>query len=154
MRLAVTRSERNQSLTMKVETLPMHFEGPRLKELRPRIMVCGIGGAGGNSVNNMIISGLSGVDFIVANTDAQALASSRAGRVIQIGLQLTEGLGAGSKPEIGKAAPEETRDRIIAAARDIIARKGKRGATTREIADVAGLAASFLPPRRNLRRMP
>ena len=92
--------------------MPMHFEGPRLKELRPRIMVCGIGGAGGNSVNNMIMSGLSGVDFIVANTDAQALASSRAGRVIQIGLQLTEGLGAGSKPEIGKAAAEETLDAI------------------------------------------
>jgi cell division protein FtsZ len=92
--------------------MPMHFEGPRLKELRPRIMVCGIGGAGGNSVNNMIISGLTGVDFIVANTDAQALASSRAGRVIQIGLQLTEGLGAGSKPEIGKAAAEETLDAI------------------------------------------
>src|SRR5271165_2302873 len=92
--------------------MPMHFEGPRLKELRPRIMVCGIGGAGGNSVNNMIISGLTGVGFIVANTDAQALASSRAGRVIQIGLQLTEGLGAGSKPEIGKAAAEETLDAI------------------------------------------
>ena len=75
-------------------------------------MVCGIGGAGGNSVNNMIVSGLSGVDFIVANTDAQALASSRADRVIQIGLQLTEGLGAGSKPEIGKAAAEETLEEI------------------------------------------
>jgi cell division protein FtsZ len=74
--------------------------------------VCGVGGAGGNSVNNMIASGLSGVEFIVANTDAQALASSRAGCVIQIGLKLTEGLGAGSKPEIGKAAAEETLDEI------------------------------------------
>ncbi len=88
--------------------MSIHFEGPQLKELRPRIMVCGVGGAGGNAVNNMIVSGLSGVDFIVANTDAQALASSRADRVIQIGPQVTEGLGAGSKPEIGKAAAEET----------------------------------------------
>ena len=61
--------------------MPIHFESPRLKELKPRIMVCGVGGAGGNSVNNMILSGLSGVDFMVANTDAQALASSQADRV-------------------------------------------------------------------------
>src|ERR1700690_3372028 len=80
---------------------------PQLKELRPRIVVCGVGGAGGNAINNMIVSGLSGVDFVVANTDAQALASSRAQRIIQMGLQLTEGLGAGSKPEVGRAAAEE-----------------------------------------------
>src|SRR5208283_2724752 len=88
--------------------MSINLKAPELKELKPRIMVCGVGGAGGNSVNNMIVSGLTGVDFIVANTDAQALASSRADRVIQIGLQVTEGLGAGSKPEIGKAAAEET----------------------------------------------
>ena len=75
-------------------------------------MVCGVGGAGGNAINNMIVSGLSGIDFVVANTDAQALASSRAQPVIQMGLQVTEGLGAGSKPEIGKAAAEETLEEI------------------------------------------
>jgi cell division protein FtsZ len=76
-------------------------------------VVCGVGGAGGNAVNNMIGSGLSGVDFVVANTDAQALGSSRAERIIQMGLQLTEGLGAGSRPEIGKAAAaEETLEEI------------------------------------------
>jgi cell division protein FtsZ len=92
--------------------MPIHFEAPRLKELKPRILVCGVGGAGGNAVNNMIASGLAGVDFMVANTDAQALASSRAREVIQMGLRLTEGLGAGSKPEIGKAAAEEALEEI------------------------------------------
>ena len=66
--------------------MPVQFEAPQLKELKPRIMVCGVGGAGGNAVNNMIALGLSGVDFMVTNTDAQALASSRAGHVIQMGL--------------------------------------------------------------------
>jgi cell division protein FtsZ len=93
--------------------MPIHLKAPQLKELKPRIVVCGVGGAGGNAVNNMIASGLSGVDFVVANTDAQALASSRAERIIQLGLQVTEGLGAGSKPEIGKAAAEETLEEIL-----------------------------------------
>jgi cell division protein FtsZ len=79
--------------------MPINLKAPKLKELKPHIMVCGVGGAGGNAVNNMIASGLSGVDFIVANTDAQALASSRAKRIIQMGLQVTEGLGAGARPE-------------------------------------------------------
>ena len=92
--------------------MPINLKAPQLKELKPRIVVCGVGGAGGNAINNMIASGLSGVDFVVANTDAQALGSSRAQRVIQIGLQLTEGLGAGSRPEIGKAAAEETLEEI------------------------------------------
>jgi cell division protein FtsZ len=92
--------------------MPIDPKAPRLKELKPHIMVCGVGGAGGNAVNNMIASGLSGVDFIVANTDAQALTSSRAERIIQMGLQVTEGLGAGSKPEVGKAAAEEALDEI------------------------------------------
>ena len=61
--------------------MPIDLKPPQLKELKPRIMVCGVGGAGGNAVNNMIVSGLSGVEFIVANTDAQALTSSRADRV-------------------------------------------------------------------------
>jgi len=92
--------------------MSINLKAPELRELKPRIMVCGVGGAGGNAVNNMIMSGLSGVDFIVANTDAQALTSSRAERIIQMGLQVTEGLGAGSKPEIGKAAAEEALEEI------------------------------------------
>jgi cell division protein FtsZ len=92
--------------------MPINLKPPQLKELKPRIVVCGVGGAGGNAINNMIVSGLSGVDFVVANTDAQALGSSRAQRVIQMGLQLTEGLGAGSRPEIGKAAAEEALEEI------------------------------------------
>ena len=92
--------------------MPINLKAPQLKELKPRIVVCGVGGAGGNAINNMIASGLSGVDFVVANTDAQALGSSRAQRIIQMGLQLTEGLGAGSRPEIGKAAAEETLEEI------------------------------------------
>lgn len=72
--------------------MPINVKAPQLKELKPRIIVCGVGGAGGNAINNMIASGLSGVDFMVANTDVQTLASSRAKRVIQMGLQVTEGL--------------------------------------------------------------
>ena len=92
--------------------MPIHLTASPLKELKPRIVVCGVGGAGGNAINNMIVSGLSGVDFVVANTDAQALASSRAQRIIQMGLQVTEGLGAGSKPEVGRAAAEEALEEI------------------------------------------
>jgi len=92
--------------------MSINLKAPELRELKPRIMVCGVGGAGGNAVNNMIVSGLIGVDFIVANTDAQALASSRAERIIQMGLQVTEGLGAGSQPEVGRAAAEEVLEEI------------------------------------------
>ncbi len=92
--------------------MSINLKAPELRELKPRIIVCGVGGAGGNAVNNMIVSGLTGVDFIVANTDAQALTSSRAERIIQMGLQVTEGLGAGSKPEVGKAAAEEALEEI------------------------------------------
>ena len=92
--------------------MTINFKAPELRELKPRIMVCGVGGAGGNAVNNMIVSGLVGVDFIVANTDAQALTSSKAERIIQMGLQVTEGLGAGSQPEVGRAAAEEAIEEI------------------------------------------
>ncbi len=92
--------------------MSINLKAPELRELKPRIMVCGIGGAGGNAVNNMIVSGLIGVDFVVANTDAQALSSSRADRVIQMGLQVTGGLGAGSQPEVGRAAAEEVLEEI------------------------------------------
>ncbi|MGN6515370.1 MAG: cell division protein FtsZ [Rhizomicrobium sp.] len=86
---------------------------PEVKELRPRITVLGVGGAGGNAVNNMISSKLEGVDFIVANTDAQALAQSKAERRIQIGARITEGLGAGAKPDVGRAGAEESLDEIL-----------------------------------------
>ena len=84
-------------------------------ELKPRITVVGVGGAGCNAVNNMIASELEGVDFVVANTDAQALASSRSERRIQMGISITHGLGAGSRPDIGRAAAEETLDEILEA---------------------------------------
>ncbi len=83
--------------------------------MKPRIMVIGVGGAGGNAVNNMISAGLKGPEFVVANTDAQALEASSADRRIQLGASLTEGLGAGSKPEIGEAAAEEAIEDIRAA---------------------------------------
>ncbi|MGJ0502282.1 MAG: cell division protein FtsZ [Methylocystis sp.] len=92
--------------------MTINLKAPELRELKPRIMVCGVGGGGCNAVNNMISSGLSGVDFLVANTDAQALASSQAERIIQMGLQVTEGLGAGAQPEVGRAAAEEAREEI------------------------------------------
>src|SRR6476619_6415326 len=99
--------------------MTINLKAPELRELKPHIMVAGIGGAGGNAVNNMIVSGLIGVEFIVANTDAQALTSSKAERIIQMGLQVTEGLGAGSQPAIGRAAAEEAieeiRDHLVGA---------------------------------------
>ena len=90
-----------------------------IREMKARIVVFGVGGAGGNAVNNMIASGLQGVEFIVANTDAQALTSSRAERIIQMGTQVTQGLGAGAQPDVGCAAAEEAidviRDHLIGA---------------------------------------
>ena len=86
---------------------------PDITELKPRITVFGVGGGGGNAVNNMITAGLEGVDFVVANTDAQALTMTKADRIIQMGVQVTEGLGAGSQPEVGRAAAEECLDEIV-----------------------------------------
>ncbi|MFM7335677.1 MAG: cell division protein FtsZ [Tabrizicola sp.] len=83
------------------------------EELKPRITVFGVGGAGGNAVNNMIDKALEGVDFVVANTDAQALQQSRAGSRIQMGVKATEGLGAGARPSVGAAAAEETIEEIV-----------------------------------------
>ena len=84
-----------------------------MQELRPRITVVGVGGAGGNAVNNMINADLDGVDFLVANTDGQALAHSLAGRKIQLGTAITQGLGAGSKPDVGRAAAEESIEAVM-----------------------------------------
>jgi cell division protein FtsZ len=83
-----------------------------IREMKARIVVFGVGGAGGNAINSMIAAGLQGVDFIVANTDAQALTMSMARRVIQMGTEVTGGLGAGSQPEVGRAAAEEAIDEI------------------------------------------
>jgi cell division protein FtsZ len=92
--------------------MTINLKVPDIRELKPRITVFGVGGAGGNAVNNMITAGLSGVDFVVANTDAQALTMSKAERIIQMGVQVTEGLGAGSQPDVGRAAAEEVLDEI------------------------------------------
>ena len=86
---------------------------PNLSELKPRITVFGVGGAGGNAVNNMIESRLEGVEFVVANTDAQALLQNAAQRRVQMGTALTQGLGAGSQPQIGAAAAEEALPEIL-----------------------------------------
>ncbi|MFM8748331.1 MAG: cell division protein FtsZ [Aestuariivirga sp.] len=86
---------------------------PSLSDLKPRITVFGVGGAGGNAVNNMIESRLDGVEFVVANTDAQALMQNAAQRRIQMGTALTQGLGAGSQPQIGAAAAEEALPEIL-----------------------------------------
>ena len=92
--------------------MSIEFVRSAVDELRPRISVIGVGGAGGNAIANMIASDVQGVDFVVANTDAQSLNSSAAERRIQLGLRITQGLGAGSRPEIGRAAAEETLDLI------------------------------------------
>jgi cell division protein FtsZ len=86
---------------------------PQRDELKPRITVFGVGGAGCNAVNNMIDKDLQGVEFVVANTDAQALSQSKAGARIQMGLKVTEGLGAGARPSVGAAAAEETIEEIV-----------------------------------------
>ncbi|MCD2181782.1 cell division protein FtsZ [Rhizobium sp. GN54] len=93
--------------------MTIKLQKPDITELKPRITVFGVGGGGGNAVNNMITAGLQGVDFVVANTDAQALTMTKAERIIQMGAQVTEGLGAGSQPEVGRAAAEECIDEII-----------------------------------------
>ncbi|MCF4126042.1 cell division protein FtsZ [Methylobacterium sp. SyP6R] len=92
--------------------MAISLQAPDIRELKPRITVFGVGGAGGNAVNNMIESGLLGCEFVVANTDAQALTSSKAERVIQMGIGVTQGLGAGSQPDVGRAAAEEVIDEI------------------------------------------
>ena len=88
--------------------MAIHLSAPRTTELKPRIVVFGVGGAGGNAVNNMIEAGLEGVEFVVANTDAQQLAFSKTERRIQLGVTVTQGLGAGAHPEVGMSAAEES----------------------------------------------
>jgi len=93
--------------------MPINISVPETTELKPRITVIGVGGAGGNAVNNMIESALEGVEFVVANTDAQAVGLSQASKKIQLGVNTTQGLGAGSMPNVGSAAAEESLDEIM-----------------------------------------
>ena len=93
--------------------MTINFKTPDIRELKPRILVLGVGGAGGNAINGMIDNGLQGVEFIAVNTDAQDLKHSKAKNKVQIGLNLTKGLGAGSKLDIGQAAADESLNDII-----------------------------------------
>tara|TARA_B100000575_G_scaffold203686_1_gene165291 strand:- start:779 stop:2560 length:1782 start_codon:yes stop_codon:yes gene_type:complete len=115
-----------------------------MQELRPRITVIGVGGAGCNAVNNMIDANLEGVDFLVANTDGQSLAHSMASRKIQLGTSLTGGLGAGSKPEMGRKAAEESLDEVLAELADshmVFITAGMGGGTGTGAAPVIARAA-------------
>src|SRR4051794_8090742 len=124
--------------------MAINLQAPDIRELKPHITVFGVGGAGGNAVNNMIESGLQGVEFVVANTDAQALTSSKAERIVQMGLQVTEGLGAGSQPEVGRAAAEEVMDEIrdqLAGSHMVFITAGMGGGTGTGAAPVVARAA-------------
>jgi cell division protein FtsZ len=120
---------------------------PPLSDLRPRLTVIGVGGAGCNAINNMIAAGLSGVDFVVANTDAQALSASSAEHRVQLGVELTEGLGAGSRPEIGEAAAEEAIEELrtqIAGSHMVFIASGMGGGTGTGAAAVIARVAKEL----------
>ncbi|MCA8882246.1 MAG: cell division protein FtsZ, partial [Rhodobacteraceae bacterium] len=93
--------------------MTLNLTMPDQDDLKPKITVFGVGGAGGNAVNNMIEKQLDGVDFVVANTDAQALQQSRSAAKVQMGLKVTEGLGAGARPAVGAAAAEESIEQIV-----------------------------------------
>ena len=127
--------------------MSINLKIPDIRELKPRITVFGVGGAGGNAVNNMINAGLQGVDFVVANTDAQALTLSKAERIIQMGVQVTEGLGAGSQPDVGRAAAEEVIDEIrdhLTGAHMVFVTAGMGGGTGTGAAPVVARAAREL----------
>jgi cell division protein FtsZ len=127
--------------------MTINLKMPDIRELKPRITVFGAGGAGGNAVNNMITAGLLGCDFVVANTDAQALTMSKAERIIQMGIQVTEGLGAGSQPDVGRAAAEEVIDEIrdhLAGAHMVFVTAGMGGGTGTGAAPVVAQAAKEL----------
>ena len=118
-----------------------------LSEMKPRITVFGVGGAGGNAVNNMITAGLEGVEFVVANTDAQARTMSKAVRTIQMGIRVTQGLGAGSQPQVGRAAAEEVIEEIrdhLSGAHLVFVTAGMGGGTGTGAAAVIAKAAQEL----------
>jgi cell division protein FtsZ len=117
---------------------------PSIEELKPRIAVIGVGGAGGNAIANMISAEIEGVDFLVANTDAQALNNSIAEHRIQLGPEITQGLGAGSRPEVGRAAAEETMaeiDRVLDGLHMVFIAAGMGGGTGTGAAPVIAKAA-------------
>uniref|UniRef100_Q07PS4 Cell division protein FtsZ n=1 Tax=Rhodopseudomonas palustris (strain BisA53) TaxID=316055 RepID=Q07PS4_RHOP5 len=127
--------------------MTINLNVPDIRELRPRITVFGVGGAGGNAVNNMITAGLQGVDFVVANTDAQALTMSKAQRLIQMGTQVTQGLGAGSQPDVGAEAAQEVIDEIrdhLSGANMVFVTAGMGGGTGTGAAPVIAKAAREL----------
>ncbi len=127
--------------------MTINLKLPDIRELKPRITVFGVGGAGGNAVNNMITAGLVGCDFVVANTDAQALTLSKAERIIQMGIQVTEGLGAGSQPDVGRAAAEEVIDEIrdhLQGAHMVFVTAGMGGGTGTGAAPIVAQAAKEL----------
>jgi cell division protein FtsZ len=127
--------------------MTINLKIPDIHEMKPRITVFGVGGAGGNAVNNMITAGLQGVDFVVANTDAQALTMSKAERIIQMGAQVTQGLGAGSQPEVGRAAAEEVIDEIrdhLTGAHMVFVTAGMGGGTGTGDAPVIAITAREL----------
>ena len=93
--------------------MTLNLSVPGQNDLKPRISVFGIGGAGGNAVNNMIEKNLEGAEFVAANTDAQALQQSNAKNKIQMGVKVTEGLGAGARASVGASAAEETIEEIV-----------------------------------------
>jgi cell division protein FtsZ len=124
--------------------MALHLTPPDISELKPRITVFGVGGAGGNAVNNMITAGLQGVDFVVANTDAQALTMSKAQRIVQMGTQVTQGLGAGSQPDVGAAAAQEVIDEIrdhLSGANMVFVTAGMGGGTGTGAAPVIAMTA-------------
>jgi cell division protein FtsZ len=127
--------------------MAIKLQAPDIRELKPHITVFGVGGAGGNAVNNMIESGLQGCEFVCANTDAQALMTSKSQRIIQMGLAVTEGLGAGSQPEVGRAAAEEVIDEIrdqLSGAHMVFITAGMGGGTGTGAAPVIARAARDL----------
>jgi cell division protein FtsZ len=116
-------------------------------EMKPRITIFGVGGAGCNAVNNMIKVGLQGVEFVVANTDAQALTMMRAERIIQLGVRATGGLGAGSQAEVGRVAAEEVIDDVrdhLAGIHMVFVTAGMGGGTGTGAAPVVAQAAREL----------
>src|SRR5690242_3380185 len=131
----------------KAGTMTINLHKPDIRELKPRITVFGVGGGGGNAINNMINAGLQGVDFVVANTDAQALTLTKAERIVQMGVQVTEGLGAGSQPDVGRAAAEEVIDEIrdhLSGAHMVFVTAGMGGGTGTGAAPVVARVAREL----------
>ncbi|SFP73681.1 cell division protein FtsZ [Sphingomonas rubra] len=124
--------------------MSIEFMAPEVDELTPRIAVIGVGGAGGNAIANMMRADVQGVDFLVANTDAQALKQSTAPRRVQLGTKITQGLGAGARPEIGRAAAEETIDdlaKMLEGAHMVFIAAGMGGGTGTGAAPVIAKAA-------------